>query len=71
MRLFCRAELLPPLLRLLKDLEAEVRIAAASKVPSFSRVLSVDQVAFNRNRSPQHDVNLTHMQPVIQCISKF
>ena len=42
--MFCRAELLPSLLKLLKDLEAEVRIAAASKVPAFSRVLSVDQV---------------------------
>jgi hypothetical protein len=42
--LFDRAELLPSLLKLLKDLEAEVRIAAASKVPTFSKVLSVDQV---------------------------
>ena len=37
-------ELLPALLRLLKDLEAEVRIAAAGKVPQFSKLLPLEQV---------------------------
>lgn len=40
----CRTELLPALLKLLKDLEAEVRIAAASKVPEFSQLLPLEQV---------------------------
>lgn len=39
-----RTELLPALLKLLKDLEAEVRIAAAGKVPQFSRLLPMEQV---------------------------
>ena len=37
-------ELLSAFVSLLKDSEAEVRVAAASRVAQFSRLVSVDQV---------------------------
>lgn len=40
----CRSDVLPPFLKLLRDSEAEVRVAAASKVASISNLLEPDAV---------------------------
>ncbi len=40
----CRSDVLPPFLKLLRDSEAEVRVAAASKVASISNLLELDAV---------------------------
>ncbi len=42
----CRSDVLPPFLKLLRDSEAEVRVAAASKVSSISNLLDLDAVDF-------------------------
>ena len=42
----CRSEVLPPFLKLLRDSEAEVRVAAASKVASISNLLDIDAVSY-------------------------
>lgn len=39
-----RTDVLPPFLKLLRDSEAEVRVAAASKVASISNLLEIDAV---------------------------
>ena len=38
--IFCRSDLVPAYVRLLRDNEAEVRIAAAGKVTKFCRILN-------------------------------
>ena len=38
-------ELLPSFVALLKDSEAEVRVAAATRVASFCKLIAIDQVA--------------------------
>ena len=42
--LACRVELVPAFVKLLRDVEAEVRVAAASKVSAFCKLLNHDQV---------------------------
>lgn len=40
-----RVEIVPPFLKLLRDSEAEVRVAAASKVASVSNLLDAETVS--------------------------
>ncbi len=40
----CRTELVPCFDKVLRDSEAEVRVAAAGKVAAFCKVLTADQV---------------------------
>ena len=40
----CRTELVPPFVKLLKDSEAEVRVAGAAKVAAFCKLLDNDEV---------------------------
>ncbi len=40
----CRSELLPAYVKLLRDTEAEVRVAAAGKVSAISKMLTSDRV---------------------------
>lgn len=43
-RVIHRSEIVPPFLKLLRDSEAEVRVAAASKVACISNILEADTV---------------------------
>lgn len=40
----CRTELVPAFVKLLRDSEAEVRVAAAGKVAAFCKILPPEQV---------------------------
>lgn len=44
MFLQCRSELVPAFVRLLRDNEAEVRVAAASKLSAFCKILAGEAV---------------------------
>ena len=52
--------MLPPFLKLLRDSEAEVRVAAASKVASISNLLDIDAVSFLVKALLQHLPNAAH-----------
>lgn len=51
----CRAELVPAFVRLLRDVEAEVRVAAAGKVAAFCKLLGQDQVCVWLGNKQDHD----------------
>jgi len=58
MRCICRSELVPAYVRLLRDNEAEVRIAAAGKVTKFSRILNPE-------------LAIQHILPCVKVYSYF
>lgn len=53
----CRVELVPAFVKLLRDVEAEVRVAAAGNVAAFCKLLNQEQVCHGHHSASKSTTN--------------